>query len=113
MSEFGLACFAVPPPQPHQIKKGVGKLAVFPLSEKLRLSGRPTPAVQRLTVFLRWILAPLTLLLLLLLWTVVAESGRYPAFMLPHPADVLSRLNTLYERGLLQKHIAITLREAL
>lgn len=64
-------------------------------------------------MLLRWLLAPLLGMILLGVWIAVVDAGRYPEFILPHPADVIARLGDLYERGLLVKHITITVREAL
>jgi len=61
----------------------------------------------------RWLLAPSFALLLLMVWKIAAESGRYPAFLLPHPADVVTRLWRLYERGTLAGHISATGQAAL
>ena len=62
---------------------------------------------------IRWLLAPLLGGLLLWGWIALVNSERYPAFILPHPADVLARLGDLHERGILTRHIQATTQEAL
>jgi NitT/TauT family transport system permease protein len=62
---------------------------------------------------LRWFLTPIVGVVLIVTWVLVAESERYPAFILPHPVDVIERLQDLYERGILTKHITTTIREAI
>lgn len=62
---------------------------------------------------LRWVLAPVLGLGLLALWVAVVEAEYYPEFILPHPANVIDRMHVLYERGVLERHILITLKEAL
>jgi NitT/TauT family transport system permease protein len=83
-------------------------MAVIPATLQQRFKKQPWLWLG----YLRWLLAPLLAVVLVLIWEAVAESGRYPAFLLPHPADVVARLERLYERGLLTKHIAVTLRAA-
>lgn len=63
--------------------------------------------------WMRWLLTPVLGITIFLAWKWAAESGRYQAFILPHPSDVLTRLETLYERGILMDHIEITTRAAL
>lgn len=84
-------------------------MAVYPFTQKNRTT---TPKTIEWAGIIRWLLAPIVGMILLWVWARVAESGRYPAFILPHPEAVVSRLHTLYERGLLTKHTIVTLREA-
>jgi NitT/TauT family transport system permease protein len=77
------------------------------------LKGGQPISRSRWLLVLRWLLMPVLGITLLLIWIAVVESGRYPAFILPHPADVVERLHELYERGILTKHILTTIREAL
>jgi len=73
----------------------------------------PTKPLRFPTVLLRWLLAPLVGVGLVALWVYLVESERYPVFILPHPEAVLQRLGDLHERGLLMRHVSVTLREAL
>lgn len=86
-------------------------MAVYPFSQKLAPQNKSNRSLPWFA-WLRWLLTPLLGVGLLLLWISVAESGRYPAFILPHPEAVVDRLYTLYERDILMKHVIITIREA-
>jgi len=59
------------------------------------------------------LLAPAFGALLLLGWWLLAESGRYAAFIVPSPASVAARWWRLAEDGSLLRHTAVTLREVL
>lgn len=72
------------------------------------MSFKPPPFI-----WLRWLLTPILGMVILAIWIALVEAERYPPFILPHPADVLARLQTLHERGVLMKHIVATLRAAL
>ena len=61
----------------------------------------------------RWLLLPVVGVVLVALWWLVAESGRYPSFILPHPTAVWERFVELQTSGRLTRHLAVTLREAL
>ncbi len=61
----------------------------------------------------RLVLVPLPGLLIYWLWVRTAESGRYPAFILPHPDKVQDRMIRLWEDGSIERHTRVTLREAL
>lgn len=61
----------------------------------------------------RLLLVPLLGVIVWVIWVVVADSGRYPSFVLPHPSAVWSRFAELYESGRMMRHIAVTVREAL
>lgn len=60
----------------------------------------------------RLLLAPLLGYILYRFWLNKAESGDYPAFMLPHPQAVWERYQFLWERDLLIHHSQATLYEA-
>lgn len=67
---------------------------------------------------LRWVewrlsLIPIIGLALYLIWQHEAESGRYPAFMLPHPRSVGARFSEMWHNGSLIDHTALTLWEAM
>lgn len=62
---------------------------------------------------LHMLLAPAFGALLLLGWWLLAESGRYAAFIVPSPASVAERWWRLAEDGSLVRHMAVTLREVL
>lgn len=47
------------------------------------------------------------------LWSLVAQLGRYPEFILPQPGSVLSRLLLLAGDGTLWRHASLTAQEAL
>jgi NitT/TauT family transport system permease protein len=59
------------------------------------------------------VLLPVIGLLVLHFWTQIAESGEYPAFMLPHPEAVQARFIELWQDGSLIEHSAVTLWEAM
>lgn len=88
-------------------------MAIYPLTKIQTAKSERRPITIPVMSLVRLALAPLIGLLLLFIWVKVAESGRYPAFILPHPQAVLDRLQTLYERDLLMKHVFVTLRQAL
>lgn len=60
----------------------------------------------------RLAIAPLIAYTLYQVWLRAAESGRYPAFMLPHPDTVWLRFEEMWADGTLQRHIEVTFREA-
>lgn len=62
---------------------------------------------------LRWLLAPVFGIGLLALWIAVVEANYYPRFILPHPVEIFERMQVLYERGILERHVLVTLKEAL
>lgn len=62
---------------------------------------------------LRWFFAPILGMGLLALWIAVVEAEYYPRFILPHPFDIFDRMQVLYERGILERHVLVTLKEAL
>jgi NitT/TauT family transport system permease protein len=61
----------------------------------------------------RLAIAPLIAYAMYQIWLQAAESGRYPAFMLPHPDTVWLRFEEMWADGSLQRHLEVTLREAL
>lgn len=63
--------------------------------------------------WLRWLLAPALGIVIWQAWIAAANSDSVPSFILPHPADVLDRMVTLYERGVLMRHVQATAQEAL
>lgn len=83
-------------------------------SSHRRTSAQQTPRFQ-LWRWLDWrlLLTPIVGIVFYMLWKHTAESGRYPAFMLPHPDTVWDRFQLLWERDLLLRHTFVTLREAL
>ncbi len=87
-------------------------MAVIPAPNSTPLV-RPIPRRPQWFAVLRWMLAPVLGVGLLALWTAVAEANYYPAFILPHPQAVFDRMQLLYERGILERHVLITLKEAL
>lgn len=70
---------------------------------------------QSLLRLLDWrlLIAPLMGYGLYRYWLYTAESGRFPTFMLPHPDTVWLRFEEMWADGSLQRHIEVTLREAL
>lgn len=70
---------------------------------------------QQIVRLLDWrlLIAPLMAYGLYQVWLQAAESGRYPRFMLPHPDTVWLRFEEMWADGTLQRHIEVTLREAL
>lgn len=60
----------------------------------------------------RLLLAPLLSFSLYWIWLRTAESGRYPAFLLPHPDAVWLRLQELWHNGALTRHTWVTFSEA-
>lgn len=61
----------------------------------------------------RLLLAPLIGYGIYRYWLYTAESGRYPAFILPHPDKVWERYLEMRADGSLMLHLETTLREAL
>lgn len=53
----------------------------------------------------------LVLLLVLIAWEILGRSGALPAFMLPAPSRILSRLWVAIEDGTLVRHTIVTLSE--
>ncbi len=82
---------------------------------KQRLLGRrgsaARPGHKRFRIDL-WLL-PLALALFVVLWWVVVQVGRYPAFILPSPGQVWDRFLAVLADGSLARHTWITLREIL
>ncbi len=77
---------------------------------------KPRPSRRRnLLQFWDWrlVLAPVLGLGIYRLWLSLAESGRYPAFILPHPDSVWQRFEQMWEDGSLVRHSWVTLQEAL
>lgn len=62
---------------------------------------------------LRVYLVPLSLVLALLLWSLVARLGDFPAFILPGPGLVWARLLQALADGSLIRHTWVTLQEVL
>ncbi len=60
----------------------------------------------------RLVFVPVLGILIWFIWLKTAQSGRYPAFILPHPETVRLRFIELYETGNLGRHMALTMREA-
>lgn len=89
------------------------------LGQSLRKSSTPhrnkAALWQRIIRLLDWrlTLAPLIAYALYRFWLHTAESGRYPAFMLPHPDTVWARFEEMWAEGTLLHHIEVTLQEAL
>ncbi len=61
----------------------------------------------------RLLIAPLIAYGIYRYWLHTAESGRYPAFILPHPNSVWERFQEMRADGTLMLHLEVTLREAL
>ena len=61
----------------------------------------------------RLTLAPLIAYGLYRYWLHTAESGRFPAFMLPHPDTVWTRFEEMWADGTLLRNIEVTMHEAL
>ena len=63
----------------------------------------------------RWhlLLAPTLGVILLLAWELLARSGWYADFIVPHPSSVAERWWDLASDGSLVRHTAVTLREVL
>ena len=70
-----------------------------------------TPAPLRLNG--TRLLPLLTLLLFLLGWETVVRIGAYPAFILPSPAQVASKLLAVAADGTLWRHMSVTLVEVM
>ncbi len=62
---------------------------------------------------LRWALAPLLGLVIYLAWVEAVRAELYPAFILPHPADIAARLAERHAEGRLWLHVWTTAQEAL
>jgi NitT/TauT family transport system permease protein len=79
------------------------------------LTVRKKTARQNLFANLDWrlLLVPILGLIVYFIWVQAANSGRYPAFILPHPDTVWTRFVELADSGNLVRHIAVTMREAL
>jgi NitT/TauT family transport system permease protein len=82
-------------------------------TQKISLADNPKIRSRFPLVQWRLLLAPILGVLIWFIWLKVAESGRYPIFILPHPGTVQERFIELYESGRMTRHIAVTLREAL
>ncbi|MCI0711664.1 MAG: ABC transporter permease [Chloroflexi bacterium] len=67
----------------------------------------------RLNFDWRLLFVPVLGLVIYIVWVQVVESGRYPAFILPHPHAVWERFIELVDSGSLVRHVAVTTREAL
>ena len=77
---------------------------------------KPTPATYPPHGIRRWQQAwvvPLSLIVAVALWQVTAEVSRLPAFMLPSPVEVWSRLLRAVSDGSLVRHTWTTLGEVL
>lgn len=62
---------------------------------------------------IQYVLIPFALAFFLLLWETVVTVNRYPSFLLPTPAQVLSSFVDNWNRGILPRHLGITLFETL
>ncbi|NOZ50730.1 MAG: ABC transporter permease [Chloroflexi bacterium] len=62
---------------------------------------------------IRFLLAPLTVLVFLALWEALVQWQNYPAFILPRPTDVWQKLLIMVGDGSLLKHTTATLTEIL
>ncbi len=60
---------------------------------------------------IEYLLIPLVVGLLLVLWTAAVQLGGYPAFILPSPARVYSKFVIVIADGTLWRHVRITLLE--
>lgn len=58
---------------------------------------------------LELLVLPVSLLLLVSLWALIARLGNYPEFILPHPVTVLTKLSQMIASGLLWQHTQATL----
>lgn len=63
--------------------------------------------------WLRWLLAPILALILLQVWINAAEAEDNLTFLLPHPQEVLDRLEFLHERDRLMLHVEATTEAAI
>lgn len=81
---------------------------------RTQLAGTRNHLKKRLA-YLEWrlLLMPVLGLVIYTAWVWVANSGRYPAFILPHPDAVWARFIDLAQSGKLVRHIAVTTREAM
>lgn len=88
-------------------------LKTKPRTDDVPYSSRPF--WQQFIRRIEWRLALLPVLGMVLfwLWKSAAESGRYAAFFLPHPAAVYDRLVLLWHNDTLLVHLSTTLWEAL
>ncbi|NDJ86149.1 MAG: ABC transporter permease [Chloroflexi bacterium] len=86
---------------------------IQPSSQTKHTISSPTASRWRRWIDWRIALAPVFSLVIYLLWYETAESGRYAAFILPHPHTVWERFTILWENGLAIQHTLVTLREAL
>ena len=60
-----------------------------------------------------WALVPISLLIFLLFWYLLARLGDFPAFILPGPDLVMQRLYQMVVEGSLLQHTFVTLTEVL
>jgi len=68
-------------------------------------------AANRLIRRARWVLTPVSLVLALLLWDLLARSSGLPAFILPTPGRVFQRFLQAVSDGTLLRHTLSTLLE--
>jgi len=68
-------------------------------------------AANRLIRRARWVLTPVSLILALLLWDLLARSSGLPAFILPTPGRVFQRFLQAVSDGTLLRHTLSTLLE--
>lgn len=74
---------------------------------------KPKPIYAiKLGTIIHLTLMPLLGIGILFAWYLAAELELYKAFILPHPAKVVERLQVLYERGVLMDHVYVTAQEA-
>ena len=60
-----------------------------------------------------WVLIPVSLLIFLLFWYLLARFGNFPAFILPGPGLVFQRLYQMIVEGNLLQHTFVTLTEVI
>ncbi len=58
---------------------------------------------------LELLILPVSLLIMVGLWALIAKLGNYPEFILPHPLTVLTKLSQMAASGLLWQHSQATL----
>lgn len=89
-----------------------GRSCSVPHERELR-ARKPTLLGRRLVHWGELMLAPILFVVFVLVWHMVVRLGHYPAFILPGPARVWSKLLITVGDGTLWRHTQVTLVEVL
>lgn len=78
-----------------------------------RVAGAPGVSPVRRAAVWQALIAPVSLILIVIVWELVVRLGRYPAFFLPPPGRVAARFWEMVLDGTLPRHALVTFNEVM